>query len=215
MLKRVGDLVPPRLLARVLGSMAGHRTFESRLSRLPSSPLSSRRIDHVITAQLAAVPPRTADAVDVDTEPRTSPHHDRRPRTTPHASLRGTFRVHESGSAVPTCAERERGPRTMGTRPRRKPGQNVTCAWCKRTFPLLSTGRIPKYCGDACRHSAWENRRALARHDPSSRCSSRPLKSRDALLAQSCRSAATGPAGSRRWLHWRRTSTAAVSTIAT
>jgi hypothetical protein len=54
----------------------------------------------------------------------------------------------------------------MGARRRRRPGQTVTCAWCKRTFPLLSTGRLPKYCGDTCRHSAWENRRALVRQQP-------------------------------------------------
>lgn len=50
----------------------------------------------------------------------------------------------------------------MGTKPRRRSGQTVTCAWCRRTFPLLRTGRLPKYCGDTCRHQAWEHRRALA-----------------------------------------------------
>ena len=50
----------------------------------------------------------------------------------------------------------------MGTKPRRTSGQKVTCAWCRRTFPLLRTGRLPKYCGDTCRHRAWEPRRAVA-----------------------------------------------------
>ena len=50
----------------------------------------------------------------------------------------------------------------MGTKPRRTSGQTVTCAWCRRTFPLLRTGRLPKYCGDTCRLRAWEYRRALA-----------------------------------------------------
>jgi hypothetical protein len=54
----------------------------------------------------------------------------------------------------------------MGAGRRRRPGQTVTCAWCKRTFPLLMTGRLPKYCGDTCRHKAWENRRALAEQKP-------------------------------------------------
>jgi len=54
----------------------------------------------------------------------------------------------------------------MGARARRKAGQTMVCAWCKRSFPLLSTGRLPKFCGDTCRHSAWENRRALARQHP-------------------------------------------------
>lgn len=49
----------------------------------------------------------------------------------------------------------------MGTKPRRRAGQTLTCAWCRRTFPLLSTGRLPTYCGDTCRHRAWEHRQAL------------------------------------------------------
>lgn len=50
----------------------------------------------------------------------------------------------------------------MGAKQRRKPGQTLTCGWCQRAFPLLGTGRLPKYCGDTCRHRAWEHRRALS-----------------------------------------------------
>jgi hypothetical protein len=54
----------------------------------------------------------------------------------------------------------------MGARQRRKPGQTMTCAWCQRSFPLLGTGRLPTYCGDTCRHRAWEHRRATALQQP-------------------------------------------------
>lgn len=50
----------------------------------------------------------------------------------------------------------------MGAKPRRRSGQTVTCAWCRRSFPLLTTGRLPQYCGNTCRHLAWEHRQALA-----------------------------------------------------
>lgn len=50
----------------------------------------------------------------------------------------------------------------MTKRPSRVPGQQTTCGWCGRPFPLLRTGRLPKWCSDTCRHRAWEQRRALA-----------------------------------------------------
>ena len=45
---------------------------------------------------------------------------------------------------------------------RRVPGQSVTCGWCGTRAPLKSTGRVPKWCSDTCRHRAWEQRRAAA-----------------------------------------------------
>lgn len=76
-------------------------------------------------------------------------------------SCRGAFRVHES-TAWPLVESGTTGGQVMGTKPRRRLGQAVTCAWCRRTFPLLRTGRLPRYCGDTCRHRAWEHRRAIA-----------------------------------------------------
>lgn len=58
-------------------------------------------------------------------------------------------------------AKTERKALVMAAKQRRRPGQTVTCGWCGRTFPLLTTGRLPKYCGDTCRHRAWEHRQAL------------------------------------------------------
>lgn len=52
--------------------------------------------------------------------------------------------------------------RAMTTRPTRLPGQQIACGWCGRSFPLLRTGRLPKWCSDTCRHRAWEQRRAAA-----------------------------------------------------
>lgn len=37
---------------------------------------------------------------------------------------------------------------------------SVTCGWCGATTPVPSRGRVPKWCSAACRHRAWEQRRA-------------------------------------------------------
>lgn len=37
---------------------------------------------------------------------------------------------------------------------------SVDCGWCGATTPVPSRGRIPKWCSAACRHRAWEQRRA-------------------------------------------------------
>lgn len=43
---------------------------------------------------------------------------------------------------------------------RRLPGQTVICGWCQKPTPVPSRGRVPKWCSDACRHRAWEQKRA-------------------------------------------------------
>jgi hypothetical protein len=48
----------------------------------------------------------------------------------------------------------------------RIPGQTIPCGWCGRLMTLRTTGRIPKWCSDPCRHRAWEHRRALASGRP-------------------------------------------------
>ena len=50
----------------------------------------------------------------------------------------------------------------MSGRPARRPGQTLTCGWCRREFPLASRGRTPKWCSQSCRQRAWEHRRAAA-----------------------------------------------------
>jgi hypothetical protein len=51
---------------------------------------------------------------------------------------------------------------TSAKRPKRVPGQVVACGWCGRSIELRTTGRIPKWCSEVCRHRAWEQRRAVA-----------------------------------------------------
>lgn len=38
----------------------------------------------------------------------------------------------------------------------------VTCAWCNAEVIVPPRGRVPLWCGTACRHRAWEQRRAAA-----------------------------------------------------
>ena len=38
----------------------------------------------------------------------------------------------------------------------------VACGWCGATVTVPNRGRIPKWCSAACRHRAWEQRRAAA-----------------------------------------------------
>lgn len=44
-------------------------------------------------------------------------------------------------------------------RPRRT-GQTLVCGWCSRDFTSAPGGRLPKWCSQACRQRAWEQRRA-------------------------------------------------------
>lgn len=48
----------------------------------------------------------------------------------------------------------------MTSRPRRRPGQTLVCGWCGCEFIPASRGRAPKWCSQACRQRAWEQRRA-------------------------------------------------------
>lgn len=36
----------------------------------------------------------------------------------------------------------------------------VTCGWCGTSIKVARVGRMPKWCSSACRHRAWEQRRA-------------------------------------------------------
>ncbi len=45
-------------------------------------------------------------------------------------------------------------------RQRRRPGQTVECGWCGRPVNVPPRGRVPSWCSSACRHRAWEARRA-------------------------------------------------------
>ena len=44
----------------------------------------------------------------------------------------------------------------------RRPGQVLACGWCGTAIVVPATGRTPKWCGDSCRHRAWETSRAAA-----------------------------------------------------
>lgn len=48
----------------------------------------------------------------------------------------------------------------MTSRPRRRAGQWLVCGWCRQEFTPASRGRAPKWCSQACRQRAWEQRRA-------------------------------------------------------
>lgn len=45
---------------------------------------------------------------------------------------------------------------------KRRQAQTIQCGWCERLIALRSTGRMPRWCSDTCRHRAWEQRRAAA-----------------------------------------------------
>lgn len=36
----------------------------------------------------------------------------------------------------------------------------VACGWCGASITVARVGRMPKWCSPACRHRAWEQRRA-------------------------------------------------------
>lgn len=57
----------------------------------------------------------------------------------------------------------DKGPASAGRRSSpRAPGQVVACGWCGKEVPLPARGRVPKWCSPACRHRAWDQRRAAA-----------------------------------------------------
>jgi hypothetical protein len=39
-------------------------------------------------------------------------------------------------------------------------GQAIPCAWCGEAVTSASTGRLPKWCSQACRQRAWVQRKA-------------------------------------------------------
>ena len=39
-------------------------------------------------------------------------------------------------------------------------GQSIPCAWCGGPITVRSTGRLPKWCSQACRQRAWVQRKA-------------------------------------------------------
>ena len=47
---------------------------------------------------------------------------------------------------------------------RRRPmpvrGQSIPCAWCGEQITVAATGRLPKWCSQACRQRAWVQRKA-------------------------------------------------------
>ena len=55
---------------------------------------------------------------------------------------------------APSTAPRRRMPRLRG--------QVVNCGWCGKFVAVPLRGRVPKWCSPACRHRAWEQRRAAA-----------------------------------------------------
>ena len=46
------------------------------------------------------------------------------------------------------------------TRPLRVRGQAILCAWCGGPITVATTGRLPKWCSQACRPRAWVQRKA-------------------------------------------------------
>ena len=48
----------------------------------------------------------------------------------------------------------------MAKRPRRRADRTLVCGWCSREFLPATRGRTPKWCSQACRQRACEQRRA-------------------------------------------------------
>ena len=47
----------------------------------------------------------------------------------------------------------------LGGAHRERP-KTVVCGWCGAVVPVRTHGRVPTWCSNACRHRAWEQRRA-------------------------------------------------------
>lgn len=73
-------------------------------------------------------------------------------------------------SDVPTGGDGTRG------RERRRPGQSVECGWCGRAVDVPPRGRVPSWCSSACRHRAWEARRAEREQAPDVRVVTRTIE---------------------------------------
>ena len=39
-------------------------------------------------------------------------------------------------------------------------GQSIPCAWCGDPITIAATGRLPRWCSQACRQRAWVHRQA-------------------------------------------------------
>ena len=61
-------------------------------------------------------------------------------------------------------------------RERRRPGQTVECGWCGRAVDVPARGRVPLWCSSACRHRAWEARRAKREQSPDIRVVTRTIE---------------------------------------
>lgn len=66
--------------------------------------------------------------------------------------------VHHLPDGVPMTG----GGAAMSRSRARVEGQTLRCCWCGTDFELAATGRIPKWCSQACRQRAWEQHRAAA-----------------------------------------------------
>lgn len=62
----------------------------------------------------------------------------------------------------PTAAAKPEQPAPARRSSPRAPGQVIACGWCRTKVEVPARGRVPKWCSPACRHRAWEQRRAAA-----------------------------------------------------
>ena len=65
-------------------------------------------------------------------------------------------------SKRPQTAAKEGQPAPARRPAPRAPGQVIACGWCRTKVEVPARGRVPKWCSAACRHRAWEQRRAAA-----------------------------------------------------
>lgn len=65
-------------------------------------------------------------------------------------------------SKRPQAAAKEGQPAPDRRPAPRVPGQVIACGWCRTKVEVPARGRVPKWCSPACRHRAWEQRRAAA-----------------------------------------------------
>ncbi len=65
-------------------------------------------------------------------------------------------------SKQPQTAAKEGRPAPAKRPAPRVAGQVIACGWCRTKVQVPARGRVPKWCSPACRHRAWEQRRAAA-----------------------------------------------------
>lgn len=75
----------------------------------------------------------------------------------------GLIRERARRSAALQARDTEQHPSTKAapstTAPTRRDAA-VSCGWCGRRITPKARGRIPRWCSAACRHRAWEQKRA-------------------------------------------------------